>query len=86
MELARHSSAALSMEVYASAEPKRLREAAEAAAEHVKATVSAMSMQTGCKQKAAVAGGEDASPEETGALVGAGVVGDTGLEPVTSCL
>ncbi len=40
MELARHSTAALSMEVYASTDAARLRQAAEAASQHMKKAIS----------------------------------------------
>jgi hypothetical protein len=84
MDLMRHSSANLSLQTYASTDPKRLREAATRAAEHIKEAVSAVSMQAGCKQKAAVAGGQDASLAESEGLELIGVVGNTGFEPVTS--
>jgi len=84
MELARHSSASLSMEVYATVDPRRLREAAEAAAAHVKAAVSVVSMQTGCKRVMAAGGGADIPPDESGGLELAEMVGAIGFEPTAS--
>ncbi len=84
MTLMRHSSASLTLETYASADPKRLRAGAEAAAKHIKAAVSGTSCCTDVARKAATAGGEDASPRESEGLELARVVGNTGFEPVTS--
>jgi integrase len=82
MTLARHSTAQLSMEVYASTDPIRLREATEAAAQHVQAAIN----RVGCCIDAAkkVAGGEGSivTTSAANSLPRLRMVGDTGLEPV----
>ena len=84
MALARHSTAQLSMEVYASADPVRLREATEAAAKHIQGVMYAAACCTRVAKK--VAGGEGSIVTASAAktLPRLRVVGATGLEPVTS--
>ena len=65
MELARHSSASLSMEVYASADPRRLRAATEAAVEHMKAAIGPSPSCTGVARTAVAGGGSDVTPDES---------------------
>ena len=85
-QLARHSTAQLSMETYASADPARLRAATEAAAHHLEEAISKAAC---CTYVAQAAVGDDAlvaSPKPSSHLGEMGVVGDTGFEPVTSSL
>lgn len=86
MTLARHSSAQLSMEVYASADPKRLRKAADAAAQHVKAAVLKAKCCTGVARKVVGAEDIDVNASAESALRVLKGMGDTGLEPVTLSL
>lgn len=80
MALARHSTAALTMETYAAADPARLREVAEAAEERVEQAVLAASCCTGVARK--IAGGEGiaVSAKSGKGLQRLEMVGDTGLE------
>jgi len=83
MELARHSCASLTMEVYASADKARLRQAAEAAARHIEDTLASSPC---CSYVAHV---ENAQKREVvkkappKSYVSRRMVGATGFEPAT---
>ena len=83
MELARHSCASLTMEVYASADKARLRQAAEAAAERIEKAIAA----SPCGQ--CVENGRRPKKEKVvreslpKTYVGGRMVGATGFEPAT---
>ncbi|MBI5090902.1 MAG: tyrosine-type recombinase/integrase [Candidatus Hydrogenedentes bacterium] len=86
MELARHSTASLSMEVYASADDARLRRAVEAATKHLDQDHQASPC---CKYVAgdsSSATQEDIKKDPEGPYDELVMVGDTGLEPVTSAV
>ena len=83
MELARHSCASLTMEVYASADKARLRQAAEAAARHIEDNLASSPC---CPYVAHEKNGEKRKvvkqvPPRT--CVGSKMVGATGFEPAT---
>jgi len=84
MELARHSSASLTMEVYASAEPKRLRAAVEAAAQHISRQKNGSPCCTYGANKNTSQMVPDGSPTPAGSCGGRKMVGATGFEPATS--
>ena len=84
--LARHSTAQLSMETYASADPARLRAATEAAAQHLEEAISEAACCTYVARAAVGEGRAAASPAPAKDLGEMAMVGDTGFEPVTSSL
>ncbi len=86
MELARHSSATMSMDVYAKAKPELLRKAVAAAAETIDQAVAASACCTGVAQQ--VVGGNKNSASACGVSVKviSSRMGDTGFEPVTLSL
>jgi len=84
MTLARRSSAQLSMETYASADPVRLREATAAAGRHVQEAISKAACCTGVARKVVGDEGAAISASATSRLPQLKMVGATGLEPVTS--
>ena len=86
MEMARHSSATMSMDVYAKAKPDLLRAAANAAAQSVKDAVSASACCAGVAQKVAGAERDAVSNDDERTLQEINNIGDTGLEPVTPSL
>ena len=84
MTLARHSSAQLTFDVYASDAHTLLQAAVESAAKHVEEAVAASAC---CVSVAQAVGGDNEeapSPGDLGPYEVKEVVGDTGLEPVTS--
>ncbi len=83
MTLARHSTASLTMEVYAADDPACVREAALKAEDAVK---KAVACSAGVLPKIAQAGGDAVTDSHNGKLRVCKVVGDTGLEPVTPSL
>jgi len=85
MELARHSSASLTMEVYASAEPKRLRDAVEAAALHITRAKNGSPCCTDGANKDSPQKPSDVNHVETGSCSERKMVGATGFEPATPC-
>ena len=83
MELARHSCASLTMEVYASADKARLRQAAEATPRHIEDTLASSPC---CSYVAHEENGKKRevvrkAPSKT--YVGSKMVGATGFEPAT---
>lgn len=83
MELARHSTAAMSMEVYASPDPTRLQAAAEAAAQHVEDAVSRAACCTDVARAAVGAEGGAVSHAPTTDSDVIGVVSAAGSSPVS---
>ena len=86
MTLARHSSATMSMDVYAKAKPDLLRATAEAATERVKKAVAASACCTGVASAKVVNSESRASEGADMTLQELKMVGDTGFEPVTPSL
>ncbi len=86
MELARHSTASLTMEVYASADQGRLREAAEAAARHIEDTLASQPCCARVAQKEIGKSVKVTNLRASMSCGGRGMVGGTGFEPVTPCV
>jgi integrase len=83
MEMARHSTATMSMDVYAKAKPDLLRTAAEAAAQHIKDAISASACCAGVAQAVSGMATPHISRASQSTLQEVKGIGDTGLEPVT---
>jgi integrase len=85
MELARHSAATMSMDVYASAKPALLRAAVESAAQHIRRTVEAEPCCTGVASAKAVNGSDSDNGSDDPDLQDLKVVRATGVEPARPC-
>jgi len=72
MELARHSTAAMTLEVYASADPERVHAAANAAAEHLAETIGGTPVVTPPNGDNRPSGGSLLAPVPSGASEGGG--------------
>ena len=81
MELARHGSAAMSMEVYAKAKPERLRAAAEAAQNQMQEQIDAPACCTGVAQAKTGTDDVPVSNEGESALPVSNLVSGPGFEP-----
>jgi integrase len=86
MEMARHSTATMSMDVYAKPKPDLLRHAAEAAAQRIKGVLEETDCGTGVERGISKNTPAAVSTSQQRDKVGLKMVGDTGLEPVTLSL
>jgi integrase len=81
MTLARHSTAQLSMEVYASADPTLLRQGAQAASEYIEKAISEAQCCTRVARKAAQGGGEPVTVNTNNGLEVSELERVAGIEP-----
>ena len=82
MQLARHGSAQMSMEVYAKPKPERLRAAVEAVSEGVERAIPEAPWCARGARAVGAEGDEAVSPVPGEPCLAAGVVTPTGFEPV----
>ncbi|MEI6235586.1 MAG: tyrosine-type recombinase/integrase, partial [Planctomycetota bacterium] len=81
MELARHGSAAMSMEVYAKAKPERVRAAADAAHKYMRQQMDSAACGTGVAQQKTGTDDVVVSDDEEGGCVVSEVISGLGFEP-----
>ena len=84
LELARHSTASLSLDVYTRRRPARLRAAAEAVSQHIHEITADPACCAGVARLAVGAEGDPVTPSHTNGCGEKKLVGATGFEPATS--